>query len=152
MVLRTLSKAHALAGARCGAAIACEEVVDVMSKVLPPYSFPSPVIESVITALASEEIEQSARAVNDIVAERDRLATALGTCACVTKTWPSQANFILTRFRDLCTVSEHLLKRNILIRDFGDNPDLENCARITVGTREENDLLLRALTEFGGER
>lgn len=152
VVLRTLSKAHALAGARCGVAIACEPIVDIMSKVLPPYSFPSPVIDSVIAALSRQQIENSASAVAEIVAERERLAPALKLQRCVVKTWPSKSNFILACFEDLAALSEHLMARKILIRDLGGHPGLRNCARITIGTRVENDLLLDALTDFGDQQ
>jgi histidinol-phosphate aminotransferase len=145
IVLRTLSKAHALAGARCGAAIGAEPLMDVMSKVLPPYSFPTPVVETVMDALTDERVRQSREAVAAIVAERERLRAALASIECVREAWPSQANFVLTRFHDLPKVVEYLFECRILIRDFGDAPLLANCARITVGTAAENDALLAAL-------
>ncbi len=149
VVLRTLSKAHALAGARCGATIASETVIDVIGKVLPPYSFPSPVIDSVTAALTRDRIGESAASVAAIVGERVRVFDELQNLPCVTKAWRSQSNFILTRFSDLIAVNDHLLTRKILIRDFSAQHGLENCARITIGTPAENDALLRALTDFG---
>lgn len=149
VILRTLSKAHALAGARCGAAIACEEIIDVMSKVLPPYSFPTPVIDTVIEALAGTRIEESAAAVAGVVAERERVFAELGNLGCVTERWPSRSNFILARLSDLVAVKDHLLDRGILIRDFGSTPGLENCARITIGAHDENNALLDALADYG---
>ena len=90
VVLRTLSKAHALAGARCGAAIACEEIIDVMARVLPPYSFPTPVIDSVMQALSAERIAQSETSLADVVAERERVAARLPELESIVDTWPSQ--------------------------------------------------------------
>jgi histidinol-phosphate aminotransferase len=149
VVLRTLSKAHALAGARCGAAIACEDIIDVMSKVLPPYSFPSPVIESVMAALTDERVARASQAVAAIVAERGRLYERLQRQAAIEQVWPSEANFLFAKFRNLTALQQYLLKRRILIRDFSSQPGLDNCARITVGTPEENDALLDALEEYG---
>ena len=149
VVLRTLSKAHALAGARCGAAIASEGVIDVLSKVLPPYSFPTPVIETVSGALTKDRLTQSAASVAAIVSERERVAERLDELDCIRQRWPSQSNFILARFDDLPAVLAFLFDKRILIRDFGDAAGLENCARITIGSASENDALLDALATFG---
>lgn len=152
VVLRTLSKAHALAGARCGAAIGCREIIDVMSRVLPPYSFPTPVIASVLEALSGEHAVRSAAAVAAIIGERERLHRELATLPCIEKTWPSQANFILTKFKDLAAAQQHLLRQKILIRDFSSTAGLADCARITIGTVAENNALLDALKGFGDSR
>jgi len=149
VILRTLSKAHALAGARCGAAIASEEIVAVMSKVLPPYSFPTPVIDAVMSALSGDRIDESSDAVARIVAERDRVFEQLKSATCVMKAWPSQSNFLLVRFHDLASAQDQLLNDGILVRHFGSVPGLEGCARITIGTPSENDALLKSLTKFG---
>jgi histidinol-phosphate aminotransferase len=149
VVLRTLSKAHALAGARCGAAIAAEPLLDVMSKVLPPYSFPTPVVEAVIDALSPDRLRASRGAVAAIIRERTRVRTALDKLPCVSNTWPSDANFVLARFADLPGVLGYLRECGILIRAFGDTDRLQNCARITIGAAAENDALLGALDAFG---
>lgn len=146
VVLRTLSKAHALAGARCGAAIASSDVIDVLRKVLPPYSFPTPVIECVMAALAEDRLSESADAVASIVQERERLIEKLAAMPCVERSWQSHANFILVRFRGLRNVLDELGKARILIRDFSSVPGLDECARITIGTAAENDQLLDVLS------
>jgi len=151
VVLRTLSKAHALAGARCGAAIACEPIIDVMSKVLAPYSFPTPVIDTVLDALTPDRLQASQAAVAAVTAERRRLSSSLSGIDCVTQVWPSQANFLLARFTNLGAIREYLLNSGILIRDFGDTHGLDNCARITIGARRENDALLAALQRYGSD-
>ena len=152
VVLRTLSKAHALAGARCGAAIASEPVIDVMSKVLPPYSFSTPVTETVLNTLSDSALAESEDVVSNIRRERERVSRLLADLDCVNRIWPSQANFILTKFHSLPIVLEFLLDRRILIRNFGNASGLENCARITIGTADENDELIRALGEIGDGR
>lgn len=151
VVLRTLSKAHALAGARCGAALGCEPIIGVLGKVLPPYSFPTPVIDTVIAALSGSRLEKSLAAVNEVIAERQRVFNELENLDCVTQLWPSQSNFILARLTELAPIRECLLDYGILIRDFDGTPGLENCARITIGTRHENDALLAALHKYGSQ-
>lgn len=145
VVLRTLSKAHGLAGARCGVAIACADLIGVMGRVLPPYTFPTPVVDTVMAALEDDRIARSTAAIAEIVSERQRVSAALRTLGAVDKVWPSAANFILVRFRNLVATTAFLQAKNILIRDFSSYPMLDNCARITIGTRAENDALLQAL-------
>jgi histidinol-phosphate aminotransferase len=152
VVLRTLSKAQALAGARCGAAIANEAIVAVMSRVLPPYSFPTPVIDCVLKALSGEQVETSQRFVAGIISERERLAEQLDKLGIVQKIWTSHANFLLARIEDLARVQNYLHSQGILIRDFGDRPGLVNCARITIGSREENTALLAAMSAYEENR
>ncbi len=148
VVLRTLSKAHALAGARCGAAIACPELIDVFARVLPPYSFPTPVVSSVLDTLSGDEPADSTAAIADIISERERIFTAIGELSFTARIWPSQANFLLVQFEELERLQAHLLNRKVLVRDFVDEKTLENCARITIGSADENDALLKALAEF----
>jgi len=150
VVLRTLSKAHGLAGARCGVAIAAEPVIDIMGKVLPPYSFSTPAIETIVDALSPARLHLSAENVRRVISERNRLERELASFECVLRVFPSQANFLLTRLAKAPAVVEHLASERILVRDFGDAPGLANCVRITVGTAEENDALLEALGRFGG--
>ena len=148
VVLRTLSKAQALAGARCGVAIAHDATINVMCRVLPPYSFPTPVVQCVLDALTSEQIDASHAFIGNIISERQRLFARLSTMNCVTRVWPSHANFLLVQFANAKQTEQFLHKRKILIRDFSDLPELDNCARITVGSHEENDALLAALTAY----
>jgi histidinol-phosphate aminotransferase len=143
VVLRTLSKALGLAGTRCGAAIANAMLIRMLNTVLPPYAMSTPVTDFVLRALSSERA--GASRITEIVAERARLADKLRSMRHVKKVWPSQANFLLVRFDNLESIIDRLDEKKILIRAFGDNRQLENCARITVGKPEEDDRLLAAL-------
>ena len=97
IVLRTLSKAYALAGARCGAAIANASMIDVLSRVLPPFSLSTPVVDNVLKALAPERLSIAERRIAETVAERHRLFDELKRIRCVDKVWPSHGNFLLFR-------------------------------------------------------
>ncbi len=145
VVLRTMSKAFALAGARCGALIGTEEAVTMLSRVLSPYSFSTPVTERVLDAMTEEGFDEAKALVRRTVGERERLAQALADCDAVDRVWPSRSNFLFVRFKDVDSVREALRNRKILIREFKSLPDYHGCARITVGTPAENDRLLAAL-------
>lgn len=145
VVLRTLSKALALAGARCGALLGSADLIRLLNSVLAPYALATPVIDCVMRALSSTERYAAESRITAIIAERDRISKRLACTPIVTKVWPSQANFLLVQFRDLGIVRNRLKKKNILIREFYGQPGLENCARITIGNRDENGRLLAAL-------
>lgn len=143
LVLRTLSKALGFAGARCGAVIGRAEVVSMLSAVQAPYALATPVVECVEDALQDDQLELARQTVREITSERDRLAGALDQYDFVAKVWPSDANFILVRVDNAERVMRRCAEENVLLRDFAG--DLENCIRISIGSREENDQLLQAL-------
>lgn len=146
VVLRTMSKAFALAGARCGALIGNEEAVTMLSRVLSPYSFSLPVTERVLDAMTADGFRKANQLVAQTIAERERLAIALTDVDVVERVWPSSANFLFVRFSAIDAVRQQLSADNILIREFKSLIDYPGCARITVGTPEENTLLLRSLS------
>lgn len=145
VVLRTLSKALALAGARCGAVVGSESLIRMLNGILAPYALATPVIDCVLDALTPEKMRLSQEACDRVVRERERLSQTLAGHRRTVKVWPSRANFLLVQFDDLATVRKSLQAKRILIREFDGQTGLANCARITVGTRTENDLLLEAL-------
>lgn len=145
VVLRTLSKALGLAGARCGAVIGTPALIGWLDGMLAPYALATPVCDRVLGAMSAENLNRARRAVTEVVRERERMAAALADIPSVVRVWPSRTNFLLVCFRDLAAVMRVLGERRILIRGFPREPVLANCARITIGAREENDLLLAAL-------
>jgi histidinol-phosphate aminotransferase len=145
VVLRTLSKALALAGARCGAVIGPAELVQLVGALLAPYAIATPVIDCVLEALAPRNLQRAQASIEGTIRERERLCTELARHPLVRKVWPSRANFLLVQFTDPVPVREALRERRILIREFEDDEDLADCARITVGSRDDNDRLLRTL-------
>lgn len=145
VVLRTLSKALALAGARCGALIAPPAVVRLLDGVLAPYALSAPVIDSVELALTESQLAESRALVAETIAERERLRVEFQACNAVQHVWPSKANFLLVRFRDLVQVKQCLDKQRIAIRTYEGNPVLRDCARITVSSARDNERLVQAL-------
>lgn len=148
VVLRTLSKALALAGARCGAVVAAPEMIRLLDSVLAPYALSSPVIASVELALSEEQVAQADISISNIVTERDRLRDALAACDAVEKIWPSQANFLLVRFKTTDKIKRCLEDASIAIRTYDNDPLLRDCARITVALASDNNRLIDAIREL----
>ncbi len=145
VVLRTLSKAHALAGVRIGALLAKAELVALLRKLLPPYPLPSPCVRAALRALSDAGIAAMHARVAGIRAERARLGVALAGVPGVREVLPSQANFLTVRFDDAGAAYARLLEQGIVVRDVRRYPGLGDALRITVGTPEENDRVLAVL-------
>jgi len=146
LVLRTLSKALAYAGARCGAVAGASDVIGLLSAVQAPYALATPVVECVEDALAEDQLELAAAAVREVQRERSRLTAAVAAYDFVSKVWPSDANFFLIRTAAAAEIVEHCKVHKVLLRHFGG--ELSDCIRITVGSESDNDALLRALNSF----
>jgi histidinol-phosphate aminotransferase len=147
VVLRTLSKALAFAGARCGSVIGPPDVIRMLSAVQAPYALATPVVECVQDALQTESLDEAERWRETIVGERERLVAELGKLDFVRRTWPSAANFFLVEVEDAAAVLEYAAANKVLLRHFAG--ELANCLRITVGAPSENDRLLDLLREMG---
>ena len=143
LILRTLSKALGFAGARCGAVLGEPAVLDLLSAIQAPYALSTPVVECVEDALQSNQLTAAGNAIQVILDERERLAKALERFAFVDKVWPSDTNFLLIRVRDADRIMLACASKKLLLRHFGGV--LADCIRITVGTPDDNDRLLRIL-------
>jgi histidinol-phosphate aminotransferase len=151
LVLRTFSKAMAMAALRAGYLLAAPELTSEIAKAVLPYNLN--VISQTGAEVAVEMYEDELRPlVRDIIGERARLYDALSRINGLTPV-RSHANFILVRSAiDPKQVFAELLSRNILVRDVSGYPMLSEYFRLSVGTPEENDLLLEALREIFGVR
>jgi histidinol-phosphate aminotransferase len=146
VVMQTLSKAWGLAGLRMGMAFASNEIIAFMNKVKPPYNISEPVQELALKAL--EEIGQVNDMIKEIIALRTDLEQQLDKSDLVLNRFPSDANFLLVKFKDPTAVYNYLLQHEIVVRDRSKVQLCEGCLRITVGTKEENDKLINALKSF----
>lgn len=144
LVLRTLSKALGLAGVRCGALIGDPDIVEIVGRTLPPYCFPVTSQAAVLRAL--DEAAAGCRdRVELIKRERARLAAALAGNRHVRQVWPSHANFLLVELDNAAEFVAAARAGGVLVRDFSRDPYTPGCVRITVGTPEENNQLMRAV-------
>jgi histidinol-phosphate aminotransferase len=145
VLLRTLSKAHGLAGARCGALIGHADVVALLRKVIQPYAVTQLTIEAVSHSLEPAAIEQARLRVATVKAERSRVAASLAASPGVLKVWPSDANFLLVEFRDAAATLQRAHGAGLLLRDMRAAAGLARALRISIGSPEQNDHLLSRL-------
>lgn len=144
-VLRTLSKAHALAAARIGVVIADPALIEVLRRCQAPYPVPTPCAELALAGLAPAALEETRRRVALVRNERARLYQALLASPSVTRVYPSQGNYLLARFADAEGAFRSLLAAGVVVRDQRAAPQLGDALRITVGSPEQNDRVISAL-------
>ena len=144
IILRTLSKAFGLAGARVGTTIAEPAVIAVLQKVIAPYPIPSPVLVAALAALTPEGRAAAQQSVATLVAERTRLTAALVKLPPVKQVWPSDTNYLLIEVSDAAKAMAAARDTGVIWRDR--SKDVPNTIRITVGTAAENTEPLEVLS------
>ncbi|MBS0883623.1 histidinol-phosphate transaminase [Pantoea sp. JGM49] len=152
VILRTLSKAFALAGLRCGFTLANKPVIDLLMKVIAPYPLATPVADVAGQALSEEGIALMRKHVAELNANRAWLFEQLPQLNMVQQVFPSETNYILARFTDSPKVFKTLWDQGIILRDQNKNPGLAGCLRISIGTREECERLIAALQALSVEQ
>jgi histidinol-phosphate aminotransferase len=144
-ILRTLSKAHALAGARLGALLAHPELIGLARRVIPPYSLAQPTIEAALRALTPGETAAAQARLAALLEEREYVNRRLRSSPLIETVWPSYTNFLMVDCRDAERCLRASLAGGTIVRDLRGYPQLPNSLRISVGTRAENDTLLESL-------
>ena len=145
VVLRTLSKAHALAGARVGTAVAAPELIEALRRCQAPYPMPQPVTAQVLQALSPAALASTAARVAETRGWRARLQAGLQGLTQVRRVYPSAGNFLLVRFDDADAALTALLEAGIVVRDMRAMPQLDDARRSSVGTPDECRRVLAAL-------
>jgi len=148
VVLRTLSKAFALAGLRCGFTLAQAPVIQALLKVIAPYPIPEPVAQIAAKALTPEALSLLELQVATINREKASLATALQGIEGIELVGDTKANFILFRYEKAPELMQFLVSRGMLIRDQSKQLNLQNCLRVSIGTEEQNQRLMQLINEF----
>lgn len=145
LVARTFSKAYGLAAIRCGYLLGNADVISMVAKTFMPYHMDSLTLAVADTVFQMRD--EYVPRIQQMIAERNRMseqyASLLGF-----KVYPSQTNFILVKYDKAVLLNEALAKAGIGIRSFGSAQGLENCLRISMGTREENDRVFAAVKQF----
>lgn len=143
-VLRTLSKAHGLAGARVGTLLADPAVIAVVRKLIAPYAIPQLTLEAVLALLSPFHLRSQSARMRESRHERERFCKLLAGLPEAIEVFPSDANFLLARF----TKPAHLLSlarhAKLLVRDARGYQGLSDALRITIGTPDQNDRLIAA--------
>jgi histidinol-phosphate aminotransferase len=144
-VLRTLSKAHALAGARIGCLLGHRDLIAALRVLQAPYPIAEPSAKMALGALTPHGIAQTQARIVRARRGRAMLREGLSSLPGITRVYPSQANFLLVRFDDPQAAMQRLLAAGIVVRDMRQHPQLGNALRISVGTEDQNTQVLRAL-------
>ena len=144
-VLRTLSKLHALAGARIGCLLADPALIDVLRRCQAPYPVPAPCAELALRALTPDAIAEAGRRAAVVRVERERMFAALQALPGVRRVYRSAGNFLLARFDNAEAAYRNLLAAGVVVRDMRATQGLGDALRITVGQPEENDAVFAAL-------
>ena len=144
-VLRTLSKAHALAAARIGVVIANTDLIAVLRSCQAPYPVPTPCSELALAGLSPAALAATRERITLVKRERERMRRALAELPDVVRVYPSQGNYLLVRFRDAEAAFQMLLATGVVVRDQRAAPQLGDALRISIGSPEENDRVLAAL-------
>lgn len=143
IITQTLSKAYGLAGIRLGVCYASAEIISVLNKIKPPYN-----VNELTQLRALERLsdpEKIKLEIVAIIAQRDRLLKVLVDIKFVEKIYPTEANFILIKVDDATTRYAELIAKGIVIRNRTTQPLCKNTLRLTIGTEEENTILINNL-------
>ena len=153
VILRTLSKAYGLAGARIGATI-CHDpdfIVFMRDKILDAYPLPVPAIKAALIALDPANKETMAKHIQMNLSERDRLKAFFEQSKFVTKVYQSDTNFLLVEVTDPKGLAAHCKSHGFVLRDFSDKPSTENCLRISPARAEDNDRFMEVFESYSAE-
>ncbi len=143
VVLQTMSKSFGLAGIRLGIAFASASIISYLMKVKPPYNINTRTSRAALEAF--DHTDAIGRHIQTIKQERQRLRSELALLPAVQHIYESEANFLLVKINDALDIYRKLSDRDIIVRYRGNEPGCDDCLRITVGTRDENNTLIKAL-------
>lgn len=146
IILQTFSKAWGCAAIRLGMAFASTEIIEILNKIKYPYNINRLTQEEALKMLEKHYLVKEW--VESLKNERERLLKEFSVLKCCKHIYPTDANFFLTRVSDAKTIYNHLVEKGIIVRNRTNIMLCNNCLRITVGTRPENDALLNALHEY----
>jgi histidinol-phosphate aminotransferase len=142
--MQTFSKAFGLAAARIGMAFSNPQIIKYFNKLKPPYNISTINQKAALKKLT--QIDQFKSQVERIKKERVRLSAILSKMKIIEKVYPSDANFLLVKVKNADYIYNTLVNKNIIIRNR--SKVIDNCLRITIGKRSENNTLIKALNEL----
>ena len=145
VVLRTLSKAWAGAGLRCGTVLAQETVIALLRRIIAPYPLASPVTSLANRMLENEIMDRQQNMLNAVKHNKIRLLGMLQDRLFVKDIWPGEANFVLFKTDDADSLLSFCASRGVVLRGYPSDPSLTGCVRISVGSDEDLSALEAAL-------
>jgi histidinol-phosphate aminotransferase len=142
VICQTLSKAYAMAGVRIGLLYGSAKIISILNKIKPPYNINVLSQEKAIKKIKQSTLEFQ---VKKIITERERLAKELKKITFIEKVIPSDANFILVKVDNANLRYEQFIENGIVVRNRSNQPLCDNCLRITIGTKQENEKVIQLL-------
>ena len=146
VVTQTLSKAYGLAGIRLGVCYASEFIISILNKIKPPYNINQLTQNKALERL--NDLDGVKQEVSSILEQRSLLAKALSQIPFIKEVYPSDANFLLAKVDDANQRYSQLIKSGIVVRNRTNQLLCDNCLRFTIGTEEENKLLVKILNQL----
>ena len=146
VVTQTLSKAYGLAGIRLGVCYASEFIISILNKIKPPYNVNQLTQNKALERL--NDLDGVKQEVSSILKQRSLLAKELSQIPFIKEVYPSDANFLLAKVDDANQRYSQLIKRGIVVRNRTNQLLCDNCLRFTIGTEEENKLLVKILNQL----
>jgi histidinol-phosphate aminotransferase len=137
VVLRTLSKAWAAAGLRCGTVLAQPEVINLLLRVIAPYPLAEPVTRLAERVMQTDMALRQKKLLAELKSNKDLLLSILKERPFVRKIWPGEANFILLRVDDAPALLNHCAQNHVILRGYPSDPSLQDCIRISVGSKQD---------------
>jgi histidinol-phosphate aminotransferase len=144
VILQTFSKAWGMAGLRLGMSFAAEQIIEVLSRIKYPYNLSILTQQKGLELLADEQ--QKLDWVSIILKEREKMIAALKKFPFVLKVFPTDANFVLVKTHDPRGIYHYLVEKKIIVRDRSSVSLCDGCLRISIGSPEENSILIKALS------
>ena len=148
VVLRTLSKAWAAAGLRCGTVLAQSTVISLLRRVIAPYPLPSPVVSLAVRMLERDVLENQKLLLQELKNTKQILLDQLAHLRFIREIFPGEANFVLIRVDQSEELLSFCADRGVIIRGFPADPLLQGCLRISVGSEDDIMVLARVLEEW----
>ncbi|WP_339751800.1 histidinol-phosphate transaminase [Algoriphagus aquimarinus] len=146
LVMQTFSKAWGLASLRLGMAFASKKMIKILNRIKPPYNISGLTQETVLAAIHNQD--KVAKMTQDILAEKDFLQGELEKLDYIQKIHPTHANFLLVKIPNASHVYDDLIEEKIIVRNRSKVQLCEDCLRISVGTRSENEAFIQALKKI----
>jgi histidinol-phosphate aminotransferase len=146
VVMQTLSKAWGLAGLRLGMAFASAPIIELLNKVKYPYNISTAAQQLALDAL--ENVDWVNKHIAATIDERKKLKTGLLQLPFTKEVYPSDANFLLVKMKKAAAIYAKLAEGGIIVRDRSKVVLCDDCLRITIGTPEENEILIQSLSKI----
>ncbi len=150
VILRTLSKSYSAAGIRMGCMLNSDSdfIQLVKTKAMDAYPIPKPCIDAALTIMSNENIEIAQQNREKLLQARENVIGAFKNSSHVTHVTATDANFFLAEMPQARDFLQHCAEKNVVLRDFTQKKGLQNCIRISIGTAEENEMLMALLKSF----